>query len=271
MFIQAQTLPDAWFQALYNLCDYEKETGEFKNAVLYPVQQGSFQGSRRLEFPNIMIEIKYPQAEPLLPFFPEHLNLPPTSDMEYVYGYFTNYLMTREILDNSVYTYGSRINKLVTEKTQQMDLLIERLIDHPHSNQLVLQIAEPDDVLLEDPPCLRQIQFKVINNTLELHITFRSNDLWCGFPANMASLALLQKYISMCCPDLKPGRFVYYSSGLHLYEHNFDTANIRLAKDVPYGDPEEYKEGKTIKEIMDGMSWICDPEDDDYNDYGDKE
>jgi thymidylate synthase len=157
------------------------------------------------------------------------------------------------IPEKTSYTYGSRIGTPITTTFSQLDLLIHRLKDHPHSNQLVLQIAEPLDVQLEDPPCLRQVQFKVVGDRLDFHIVFRSNHLWNGFPVNMASLALLMQFILIYVPDLRPGKFIYFSGGLHLYEHDFDQAAARLFKtDIPFGEAEECEE-RILKDLLDDM------------------
>jgi hypothetical protein len=253
MHITAQNLPDAWFQSLYSLVDYHEETGQFKNSYLYTIQQGSNAGSRRLEFPYIMIEVENPLDEPILPYFPEGMNLPPVASMEYVYDYFTQYLMSPDVAINETYTYGSRICQEVHNDITQLDLLVSRLADHPMSNQLILQIAEPNDIILTDPPCLRQIQFKVIEDRLDFHIVFRSNHLWNGFPVNMASLALLMKYTLLYVPELNAGKFVYFSGGLHLYEHDFAQAAVRLFKpDIPFGEAECCEE-RTLKDLLEDM------------------
>jgi thymidylate synthase len=253
MYIKAQNLPDAWFQALYNLVDYDENTGQFKNSYLYTIQQGSYAGNRRLEFPFVIIEIQNPLDEPLLPYFPEGMKLPPVADMEYVYDYFTNYLMSPHIPSNTEYTYGSRICTPVREGVTQLDLLISRLQDHPRSNQLVLQIADPHDILLTDAPCLRSVSFKVVEDRLDFHIHMRSNHIWNGFPVNLASIALLMKYTLLYVPDLHAGKFIYFCSGLHLYEHDFDLAAVRLFKpDIPFGDAECCEE-RTLKNLLEDM------------------
>lgn len=234
MYIKAKTLPDAWFQAVYNLIDYDEEDN-LKNGHLYQIDQGSYEESWRLEYPFIAIEIEFPLAKPLLPDFPLHTGLPSMADMGYVYSYFVEYFMSAVMGPNTVYTYGSRINRPLYRNSRnhtltQLDLLVERVIEHPKSNQLVLQIAEPEDLLLDDPPCLRSIALKVIDRSINLHVYFRSNDLWSGFPLNLACMSLFLKYLLTMTP-YSAGKIYYFSSGLHLYRHNFEHAAIRCQKD----------------------------------------
>lgn len=234
MYIKAKTIPDAWFQALYNLIDYDEDR-KLKNGVLYQIDQGSYEQSWRLEYPFVAIEIDHPLEKPLLPDLPPHTNLPPIADMAYVYQYFIEYFMGTEIPPNTAYSYGTRINQILRwnevrdYNMPQLDILIERLKEHPHSNQLILQIAEPSDLLLVDPPCLRSIALKVIDGDIDLHVYFRSNDLWSGFPVNLACMSLFLKYLTVMA-EYGSGKIYYFSSGLHLYHHNFEHAAIRCQK-----------------------------------------
>jgi thymidylate synthase len=56
------------------------------------------------------------------------------------------------------------------------------------NNQLVLQIAHPSDLTLLDPPCLRSIDTRIQDDSLNFFVYFRSWDLWNGFPANLAAI-----------------------------------------------------------------------------------
>ena len=263
--IKATTIPDAWYQALYNLCEYDEENGKFKNATLYQIQKGSFEDSWRLEFPFITIEITNPLSRPFIPDTPpDMLGLPPIADMQYIYTYFADYIMNPIIPANEIYSYGNRICMPLIEHSNyqdgymsQLDILIDRLFKTPYSNQLILQIAEPKDILLVHSPCYRSCQFKVIDGRLDFHILFRSNDLYNAFCVNMGSMALLMDYIlyidtlkelpslnqsDIIAPldprDFKfqkshtflPGKIIYIGSGLHLYESSFQAAAMRLRR-----------------------------------------
>jgi hypothetical protein len=229
MYIKAATLPDAWFQAVWNLLEWCSKTDKPKNGRLWKIDQGSYEGIYRLEYPFITIEIANPTLYPLLPEMPESLHLPPIATMEYVSEYFDSYFMSNNIPENTEYTYGSRIQTLIN-KTSQLDILLQRLEKHPYSNQLVLHIASPEDIGLKDPPCLQSICLKVIDNQLDMHIYFRSNDLINGFPVNLACIALFMEYITTLYPQFSPGKFYYFSSGLHIYDHAFEYACMRCYK-----------------------------------------
>jgi thymidylate synthase len=233
LYIEAVDLPDAWFQCVYNL---------FEHGNKYTVQQGSWVGETRLEYPFITILIKKPYSEPydsMLPVIPEGLNIPNPVEPGYIEQYMP-YLMTAEKDYNEQYSYGERLNAgailydrkvfapcdLYGGEVNQIDHWIKVLKETPNTNQAVLQVAQPGDCKLEDPPCLRQIHAKIINDRLVFYPYFRSNDLWAGFPANLAGLAVLQKYMADEI-GVDIGEMIYSSSGLHIYGYTEEIAKIR--------------------------------------------
>ena len=105
------------------------------------------------------------------------------------------------------------------------------------NNQMVLQVAKPSDMLLQDPPCLRQIDTRIQDGKLHFYPYFRSWDLWGGFPANLGGIQLLKEY----CADeigVEDGEIIASSKGLHIYDYSFD-----LAKCLRMRDDMELKQG----------------------------
>lgn len=206
------TISDAWFGLLYNIQEY---------GYKQPIQRGSFAGDEnyRIQYPFVAIEIEHPSID-MIPTMPQGMeSLAPTT-MEYVEDYFATYLMNDELKENECYTYGSRICKYT-------DKLIEMLRATPYTNQAVLEIASPGDIFLNDPPCLRYLSFKVIDNKLNMSIFFRSNDLYAGFPTNICGLELLKQLIASEA-NLENGKIYYASDGLHIYNNQLDIVNTRL-------------------------------------------
>lgn len=213
--IRAVDIPDAWFQCVYHIMDY---------GFSYIIEQGSFVGETRFEYDWITIHIKYPYNEPwdtMLPGVPAHLSIPNPVDNGYVEQYLP-YLMTDHKEPDEDYTYGERI-------TKQIDPIIELLQKTPKTNQAVLQVAQPDDYLLKDPPCLRHIDCRVKNDKLVFYPYFRSWDLWGGFPANLAGIAVLQKYMADCI-GINVGSMVCASKGLHIYGYAEELVKIRTMR-----------------------------------------
>lgn len=183
--------------------------------------------------------------------------------------YFANYLFSKNLSINEQYTYGSRVLESVAvpemieggngkEKNPVLEDLNKNFRNHclgssvnfkeeiifyypqyyylcsylrtnPMSNQIIMQVGKPSDVVLPDPPCCRHVDMQVRNGKLDWYIYFRSWDLWGGLPLNLAGLSMLMD--QMCVDtNLEPGMFVCHSKGLHLYEHSWGAALARLGR-----------------------------------------
>jgi thymidylate synthase len=223
--IIARDIPDAWFQAVDAVLAYGRQ---------WTVEHGSYEGQKRWELDYVTVHIKHPGARPLVPEMPAHLShIPPPSTMDYVSEYLP-YLMTDQPLkDNESYTYGMRI-------TSQMEAIIERYKRHGFgSNQECIAVARPEDIDLGDPPCLRQIDTRIIAKdglkegegpALHFIIYFRSWDLWGGFPSNLAAIRLMQEYMAECV-GVEAGEMIASSKGLHLYDFSWDIAKLRTGNE----------------------------------------
>jgi thymidylate synthase len=237
--INAKTISDAWFQLLFNI---------FDNSYTQHIQSGSFEKEQyRLQYPGAAISIEFPHLD-MVPIIPEGLGIPSPTSQETIENYFANYIMDPGLAENETYKYASRIKKQMPswayQKTQ-LDMIIGILKRTPMTNQAVLEIATPTDIVdcvgndgKLDPPCLRLIDFKVLPMNFEpmgtvmvltMSVYFRSWDLWAGLPTNLGGLELLKQYVADEC-GLVNGPMYAYSSGLHIYGYQEDIARIRTFK-----------------------------------------
>jgi len=259
-YIKARDLSDAWFQTLFKILE---------EGSVFTIDRGSYAGQKRLEFDWITVHIKHPGTKPLLPHIESHFNIPnPVAD-EYLDEYLP-YLMTGELKQGESYTYGQRLckypvpyplkyfdttywkNILIQEmetlrdldiisydndnkiwSLNQIELMIWTYKNKGYrNNQMVLQVAHPSDMLLQDPPCLRQIDTRIQDGKLHFYPYFRSWDLWGGFPANLAGIQLLKEY---CAAEIgvEDGEIIASSKGLHIYDYSFDLAKcLRMRDDM---------------------------------------
>ena len=221
--IKATTLPDAWYQCLYNCVDKGRK---------FKIDSGSYAGQERLEFDYITIQIKYSCMRPLLPQIPEQYNIPNPVTEEYLNDY-VSYLMTAEKKENESYTYGSRLcNSTFIDENNVYSFLdqIQYVIDSyktkgHRNNQNVMQIGLPEDLLLDDPACLRHIDTRIQDNKLHFFVYFRSWDLFGGMPANLAAIQILKEYMGQEI-GVEDGEIIASSKGLHLYDHYWHIAEI---------------------------------------------
>ncbi len=115
----------------------------------------------------------------------------------------------------------------------QVDEVIRMYKQAGHNtNQAVMEIGMPTDVLLEDPPCLRLIDTRIRNNTLHFIVYFRSWDLYNGFPVNLAGLQQLKKYMADEI-GVRDGSIRAISKGLHLYDDMWELACLRCGVEDP--------------------------------------
>ncbi len=230
VFVEARDLPDAWFQCIYRIFEDE-------SVHEYEVERGSFEGIKRRQFDMIVVNIEYPGTRPLIPDIPTELAIPQPTSMEYVEEYL-QYLMTDRRRENEVYTYGERLtNPKVALDGREFPLgvnPVQEVIkiyrnDKSGTNQAILEVGMPQDILLDDPPCLRLIDTRLMEGRLHFVLYFRSWDLWAGFPSNLAAIQLLKEYM---CEEIgvEDGSIVAVSKGLHLYEYSFGLALKRLRR-----------------------------------------
>lgn len=213
--IIATDIQDAWFQCISKIIDV---------GFRYEIQHGSYIGQTRLEFDQVTVFIKHPYAEPydsMLPQIPAYLGIPNPVANGYVEQYLP-YLMTSHIEPGEQYTYGSRIY-------DQIPHWIDILKKTPGTNQAVLQVARPEDYQISDPPCLRHVDLRIKDDTLIFYPYFRSWDLWAGFPANLAGIAVLQKSMADEI-GVASGPLIASSKGLHIYGYVEELAKLRAGK-----------------------------------------
>jgi len=194
----------------------------------YEVTAGSEAGVKRIEFDFAVISISNPEIRPLLPVMPEHLNVPPPVDEQYLNEYMS-YLLTPIKQTHEHYTYGERL-------AVGLDFAIDYYRKHPDggTNRVCLEVAMPTDILNyqeEDSstPCMRLIDTRLRDGKLSLFPYFRSWSLWNGFPANLAGLQMLCEYMAMEI-GCETGPMIATSKGLNVRAYSWDTLKAMLQR-----------------------------------------
>ncbi len=221
MIITGTTIDDAWRNAI---------TACFKHGVDYEVKGGSYIGQIRRQLPFVIVNITHPWIRPLA-VIPPNPYPPPTSE-DKIDFYFTKYLMSSKVEINEDYTYGSYITGIPSKEHNTSKRILKPAIDmaidilnetEGNTNQACISVGGIEAIAMADPPCLRVVDFKVINNKLVLNVFFRSWDLFAGFPENIGGLQLLKEYVlSNLTFKVGEGGIRAFSSGLHLYSQYWD-------------------------------------------------
>ena len=207
--IEARDLSEAWFLCLGKALEIGRE---------YNIERGSYAGQKRRELPLAVIKVRYPGTRPLIPDVPQ--GVPAPSTMEYVENYLP-YLMTGHRKEGEQYTYGQYLEPQIAEVIRMYQE------DGFNTNQAFMAVGDERSIYLSDPPCLRMIDTRVLENKLHFICYFRSWDLWAGFPSNLAAIQLLKEYMSSEI-GVEDGDILAMSKGLHLYEYSWDLARTVL-------------------------------------------
>lgn len=179
----------------------------YLNGIEYKIGRGSFEGQMRKQLESLAFMIEHPHKRPLAIF---HKGKCIVTD-EQIEEYFQNYLFSDHISAEELYTYGSRIHRFIPN-------VIDMLKNTKNTNQAVVEVAYSADIIMEHPPCLRLLDWKVVDGKVNLHCYFRSWDLYQGLPTNLGGLQLLNEYVASEA-GMEAGKLICYSSGAHLYSN----------------------------------------------------
>ena len=256
--IEGTNLPDVWYQALYKAVEIGRD---------FTIDRGSFKGQKRKELDFIVLRSRCPDVGELLPKLNPALSLDDPVAQDYIDQYMP-YLMTGEEKEGEAYTYGQRFTKTdindimwfldkklhikelhnrnlipetcVWEETSngcdnvfyvnQIELMIWTYKNHGYrNNQMIMQVGQPSDMCLLDPPCLRHIDTRIQAGKLHFYPYFRSWDLWGGTPANLAGIELMKQY---CAEQIgvENGEIIATSKGCHLYSYIWEIAELVRGK-----------------------------------------
>lgn len=105
----------------------------------------------------------------------------------------------------------------------QIEKIIELLKSDPNSRRAVININIPNEKVIEtkDEPCTIALQFRIRNNKLYCTAMMRSNDIWFGFPYDVAFFTELQMYVADRL-GVDYGEYTHFAVSLHLYEKDID-------------------------------------------------
>lgn len=254
-FLEATSLGDAWFQALYKIMTEGRR---------YLITKGSYEGIHRVGMP-IVINIMYPGERPLFPIVPEGSSIPAPTTEEDIDQYML-YLMDSAKQPNEHYTYGEDLH-------WQIGWVIKHYKDGGHgTNHCYMTVGRPETVFFYDrdvdyqesisaknaanhvfagrtvvkreidnhwnkneqietsSQCLRGIDTWIDEDKLHFWCYFRSWDLWGGFPVNLGGIQQVKEYMAGEI-GVEDGPMIVACKDLHVYEHTWAVALMRIMKD----------------------------------------
>jgi thymidylate synthase len=207
--IIARDLNNAWRDTLWRCA---------ANGYDYKIKKGSYEGQIRRQLNSLVIVIEEPWTRPFNFYTPA--GIPSPTDSDKINKYFYDYLATDTKGKLEDYTYGEFIAPQIPKVVNLLN------VSEGATNQACMNIGGEKNIDLLDPPCLRMVDFKVVNKTLEMSVFFRSWDLFIGLPENLGGLQLLKEYVlAQLLFEVDDGQIIAYSSGGHIYEQYFPIVN----------------------------------------------
>lgn len=115
----------------------------------------------------------------------------------------------------------------------QIEKVIELLKKDTFSRRAVINLNVPNEnvITTKDEPCTIALQYLIRDGKLHCTAIMRSNDIWYGFPYDVAFFTELQIYIADRL-GIKYGPYTHFVVSMHAYEKDFDKIR-RVIYDTP--------------------------------------
>lgn len=123
----------------------------------------------------------------------------------------------------------------------QVEKVIEILEADPLSRRAKINLNVPNPNVKEtlDEPCTMSLHFMIRKNKLDCTVVMRSNDIWFGFPYDVAFFTTLQKYIARRL-EVGYGWYTHFAVSLHMYDK--DVEKIAAIVENPVSKPINFDE-----------------------------
>ncbi|MFP4568373.1 MAG: thymidylate synthase [Candidatus Woesearchaeota archaeon] len=132
------------------------------------------------------------------------------------------------------YTYGGRIFNFNNEIDQINTFILPLLKKDPNTRRAILVFYNPkEDSKPENKntPGIIYIQFRIINNKLNLTSHIRSNDLFFGWPANLYQIYCLMQHITNRL-EIQNGNITTFSNSGHIFLDDIQNMKEILNEDL---------------------------------------
>ncbi len=207
IFIDAESLPEAWEKSLIQLAE---------RGVVIDTEYGE----RSVDAPAVIL-VKTPFSEPRV-----HLKGIVAGSLKGLIDYVDE--VVRGVHDHLVekleYTYHERLFSYRLpggEIVNQITRVIEKLKRAPYTRRAQAITWQPwRDLISDHPPCLQRLWFRVVDGRLVLHAHMRSNDALKAAFMNMYAFTELQKYVAEHV-GVEIGYYMHIADSYHVYERDW--------------------------------------------------
>ncbi len=240
IFIKAATLPDAWGQAVSEI---------MKNGMIIQTEYGP--ASRDV---CSVIEVTHPYESPMLhPDFPTKMQ----HTEEYLKQWYREYDWIGQGFD---YNYMNRLTHYPAAR-RECDIEYMKLLEkaggrkepefyyakNPEGKDFIDQISEiaakinkgisrrvqaitwvpsRDLFVKEDQPCLQRLWMRnLLDGNCELHVMWRSRDLYAAWNSNLIGLLTMVDREILKPNKMKLVKLIDFCNSLHIYEADWEAAS----------------------------------------------
>lgn len=203
---------------------------------------------------RVLIEVKAPFAQPRYPkisfceigkYVAEMLGV--KDHLVVPFHELKEGIRTGKIPEEWPYTYHQRLFSYPLADggtTNQMERIVERLAESPITRRAVAttRLPEIDAYLLEDLPCLGEVQFRCPrdeagNLVLNMDTRWRSRDLFKAWCDNVVALTFLAQVVAAKIQErtgipTRVGSYADYSTSLHIYGQDFQQIRSNPEKGI---------------------------------------
>lgn len=174
-------------------------------------------------------------------------------DLEFIskFSSFWNHLSDDGFNCNSAYGYLM----MHYHGFDQIEKIIELLQVDPLSRRAVINLNVPNENVIEtkDEPCTIALQFLIRDDCLHCTTMMRSNDVWFGFPYDVAFFTELQKYIADRL-NVNYGTYTHFVTSFHLYDRDYDKISSIVKypnyKSINFNGKAFHEHKKFLAEVM---------------------
>jgi len=153
----------------------------------------------------------------------------------------------------------------------QLEIAVHRLLHYENDRRTVVSMWDPiKDFSIEntgkDHPCNTQIMFWVRNNTLNMTVCNRSNDMiWGAYGANAVHMSVLLEYMAARI-DCAVGTYYQFSNNLHAYvdtldesyrEELLETGKVTYTKHTAFAHNFTYENNNSYFDELEGHIIDC--------------
>lgn len=141
----------------------------------------------------------------------------------------------------------------------QIEKVIELLTKDPNSRRAKINLNTPRENVIEtkDEPCTMFLQFLIRDKKLHCTAVMRSNDIWFGFPYDVAFFTELQKYIADRL-GVKYGEYTHFVVSMHLYDRDYEKVSkivenpISMSEQIDFDREKFHMECISACDVIDG-------------------